>query len=91
MKHTTATILSGFNPHDIAWSGLEVKSTKSVRPSMKQMNLSGGCMTNVVSMDEYMEALEAEIMAAEEAYEKALEAYKAAHDRLALALSKMAE
>ena len=48
-------------------------------------------MTNVVSMDEYMEALEAEIMAAEEAYEKALEAYKAAHDRLALALSKMAE
>ena len=48
-------------------------------------------MNNVVSMDEYMEALEAEIMAAEEAYNQALEAYKAAHDRLALALSKMAE
>lgn len=46
-------------------------------------------MSNVVSMDEYMATLEAEILAAEEAYNQALESYKAAHDRLALALSKM--
>lgn len=46
-------------------------------------------MTNIVSMDSYMEVLEEEIMAAEEAYNQALEAYKAAHDRLARALSKM--
>ena len=49
----------------------------------------GGCMSNVVSMESYIEALEEEILAAEEAYNQALEAYKAAHDRLALALSKM--
>ena len=48
-------------------------------------------MSNVVTMDSYIESLEAEILAAEVEYEKALEAYKAAHDRLALALSKMAD
>lgn len=48
-------------------------------------------MTNVVSIDSYMESLEAEVLAAEAAYEKALEEYKVAHDRLALALSKLGE
>ena len=46
-------------------------------------------MSNVVSMDKYMASLEDEILAAEEVYNRALEAYKAAHDRLALALSRI--